>query len=54
MAKEHVAELRGDSEDEEDEGLFLWIDEDDYEGHSYSKVWVEERPIEDASTEFHK
>jgi hypothetical protein len=59
FAKEHAMELQGDAEDEDDDDddedtdLFSWIDEDGCED-SYSRVWVEERPIEDASIEFHK
>lgn len=62
LAKEHVAELKDDEEDEEDDedddnedvDLFSWSDGDECEEDSFTKVWVEERPIEDASREFHK
>lgn len=61
LAKEHVAELNCNDDDEEEEddddedvNLFSWSGEEDCEEDSYSKVWVEKRPIEDASIAFHK
>jgi hypothetical protein len=54
FAKGHAMELRGDGEDDdEDKDLFSWIDKDGCGEHSCRKVWVEERPLEDASKEFH-
>jgi tRNA A22 N-methylase len=63
FAKDHAAELRfeeddeneEEDEDDEDEGtdLFSWSGEEECEDNSYEKVWVEERPIKDASSQFH-
>jgi hypothetical protein len=64
-AKEHVAELNDDEEEEDDDddddnedvNLYTWSGDEDEEKcmeDSYSKVWVEKRPIEDASIAFHK
>jgi hypothetical protein len=60
FAKKYAMELQGgieeedEDDDDEDTDLFSWIDKDGCEAHSCSKVWVEERPIEDASKEFHR
>jgi hypothetical protein len=47
----------GDDDDEvsDDDGeLFTWDNEEACEEYWFSKVWVEERPIQDASPFFHK
>ena len=40
----------------EDDELFIWSNEEDpdLDEQFFEKVWVEERPIEDASAQFHK
>jgi len=42
-----------EEDDDEDEEMFSWSNDDQMEEDYFDRVWVEERPLEDASPQFH-
>ena len=65
FAKKHIRDAYGglrereddeyESDEEADDGIdeFQWDNEEDYDGDSFDKVWVERKAVEDASSNFH-
>jgi uncharacterized Zn finger protein len=51
--EEEAEDEAKEEEDDEDEEMFSWSNEDQMDEDYFDRVWVEERPLEDASPQFH-